>query len=79
MAAIAARSIQASSELEHLLRQNTTRQRVKSSCTVLDDMLKGGLDSGRICCMSGDKSTGKTTVGWICEQVNPCDLLVLQS
>jgi RecA/RadA recombinase len=62
MAAIAANPIQASIELEHALRQNAIRRRVKSSCAVLDDMLKGGLDSGRICCISGDKNTGKTTV-----------------
>lgn len=43
--------------------QNQNRKRVGASFDPIDAALKGGLDYGRISCISGDKSQGKTTVG----------------
>ena len=65
----AALPVLASTELDYQLRKCATRKRVKSGCSVIDDVLKGGLDSGRITCISGDRALGKTTVGpMICER-----------
>jgi RecA/RadA recombinase len=63
MAEITAIPVLASAELDYQLRKNATRIRIKSGCSTIDDALKGGLDSGRITCISGDKALGKTTVG----------------
>jgi predicted ATP-dependent serine protease len=38
------------------------RKRVGVSFDPMDSALKGGVDYGRISCISGDKSQGKTTV-----------------
>jgi predicted ATP-dependent serine protease len=62
MAGLAAMPIAASAELDVQLRRNAARKRTKSLCPVLDEVLKGGLDSGRITCISGDRGFGKTTV-----------------
>jgi len=52
----------ASDELDEALRRRKEQRRTKASCFVLDDMLKGGIESGRITCISGDRASGKTTV-----------------
>ena len=58
----AALPVLASTELDYQLRKDATRKRIKSGCSAIDNVLKGGLDSGRIACISGDKALGKTTV-----------------
>jgi hypothetical protein len=39
------------------------RKRVGTACSPIDDALRGGVDYGHITCISGEKGTGKTTVG----------------
>lgn len=43
--------------------QTRKRKRVGASFDPIDTALKGGLDYGRISCISGEKSKGNTTVG----------------
>jgi RecA/RadA recombinase len=51
-----------STELDYVLRNQASMSRVKTSCTAFDAILKDGVESGRITCISGDRGTGKTTV-----------------
>jgi predicted ATP-dependent serine protease len=71
MAGAAVIPVLASADLDLQLRRKAARKRTKSSCSVLDDVLMGGVDSGRITCISGDRGLGKTTVrkygAFICE------------
>ncbi|RDI84779.1 Alpha-glucosidase [Venturia inaequalis] len=46
--------------------QSRKRKRVGASFDPIDTALKGGLDYGRISCISGDKSQGKTTIAIHC-------------
>jgi len=41
------------------------RKCLATACSPIDDALRGGIDYGRITCISGEKGTGKTTVGEI--------------
>jgi hypothetical protein len=60
----AAIPILAYAELDRLNRQPPLHsQRTGSYCSSIDEALHGGIESGRITCISGDKGTGKTTVG----------------
>jgi RecA/RadA recombinase len=38
------------------------RKRLSTSCSVIDGALRGGIEHGRVTCISGEKGTGKTTV-----------------
>jgi predicted ATP-dependent serine protease len=62
MAGITAIPVLASAELDLQLRRKAAQKRTKSSCSVLDDVLVEGVDSGIITCISGDRGLGKTTV-----------------
>lgn len=52
----------ASAELEIALERNAKRTRTGTSCTVIDEALRGGVDSGIVTCISGDRGLGKSTV-----------------
>jgi predicted ATP-dependent serine protease len=47
-------------------RTSNKRKRVGTACSPIDDALRGGIDNGRVTCISGEKGSGKTTVGEIC-------------
>jgi predicted ATP-dependent serine protease len=61
----AAVPILASVDLEQRLNRQPSShsQRTGTCCSAIDEALHGGIESGRITCISGDKGTGKTTVG----------------
>jgi hypothetical protein len=46
--------------------QSGKRKQVGTSFDLIDSALRGGVDYGRISCISGDKGMGKTTVGFSC-------------
>jgi hypothetical protein len=58
----AAVPVLASAELGTLLERNRKRKRTETTCSSIDNCLHGGIESGYLTCISGDKETGKSTV-----------------
>lgn len=54
----------ASTLYETDLRGQEVDRRLKTGFKDIDETLRGGFDFGRVCCISGDEGTGKTTVGF---------------
>lgn len=45
-------------------RTRLAKVRLKTTCSPIDDALRGGIDYGRVSCISGEKGTGKSTVSY---------------
>jgi hypothetical protein len=58
----AAGPVLASAELGYHELLERTKLRVPSSCTAIDDVLYGGVDSGTISCISGNRDPMKSQV-----------------
>jgi predicted ATP-dependent serine protease len=58
----AAISVLASDEISIQLQRKQNRQTIGTRCNAIDEALRGGIESGQLTCISGDRETGKSTV-----------------
>jgi predicted ATP-dependent serine protease len=52
----------ASDELSIQLQRRQKKQTTGTRCNVIDEALPGGIESGQLTCISGDRETGKSIV-----------------
>lgn len=54
--------ILASNELAAHIKRQQQKKRYTTTCIAIDEAFNGGIESGAMTCISGDRVTGKSTV-----------------